>query len=286
MADPRRNRMQGLAASGGAAPRLAPELAGEELLSAIEEQIIPRLVLAHRSDDDLATICEDTRPPPSQEEIAAFADLAVAQDLPKLLERVEEFMNAGLSLETTLLDLITPAAHCLGDEWMEDRRSFADVGLGLAALQRVVGTLGRDRARLADPAPGSRGLVVLTAAPGESHILAIQVAGELLRAHGWAVHIDPGLQDEELLDLVASEPVVMVGLTVSNTALCDTLGRVVDEVKQASLNSDVVVMLGGLPELSAIAPQVGAVHCPTARYAVEWLERHTARGRDSRPPPS
>lgn len=243
-------------------------------MQTIEDQVIPRLVLAHSHAPYDAARCPDARLPPTQEEVADFADLAVAQDMGSVLAVVEGMSRDGLGLESLLIDLVAPAAKLLGEQWLDDDRSFADVTLGLGLLQRLVAVLGGE---LHEPM-NHRGVVLLAAPRGEQHTLAVQLVGELLLQAGWGVRVEIDTDEDDLLELVGSQPVVMVGLSVSNAFLVDPLARLVRRLKDASMNPDLVVMLGGAADLVDFAPRVGAIHCPSARHALDWLDRYERGG--------
>jgi methanogenic corrinoid protein MtbC1 len=195
--------------------------------------------------------------------------LAAAQNMRGAMAQVEVRLHEGMSLESILLDFIAPAARLLGEQWLDDDKSFAEVTLGLGTLHRLLATL---RHRFRSP-PGHRGLVVLLAAPGEQHTLAIHVLGDLLSHAGWEAVVEPKLSEDEVVALVASQPVVMVGISVSCSHLVEPVGRLVARVRECSLNRELIVMVGGALDLSSYAEGIGALHCPNARTALSLLER-------------
>ena len=249
-----------------------PAEARLELLAAIHEKIIPQLVLAHRAEPYGADACESARPPPTEQEVAQFADLAVDEDLPLALAFVQAIASEGISLETVLLHLVAPAARLLGEQWQLDTRTFTEVTIGLGTLQQVVHILGPSYA----PGIAHRGVVLLVAAPREQHTLGIYVLGEIFRRAGWGVQVAPNMTEDELVCVVQSEPVVMVGFSVSNQDLLAPLARLVDAVKKASFNRDIAVMMGGSLDLEAVADQIGAMFCSDPLDAVRRLEHHTS----------
>jgi MerR family transcriptional regulator, light-induced transcriptional regulator len=243
-----------------------------ELLVAIHEKIIPQLVLAHRAEPYGADACKDARPPPTAEEVAQFADIAVDEDLPTALAFVQAIASEGVSLEVVLLHLIAPAARLLGEQWQGDTRTFTEVTIGLGTLQQVVHILGPSYA----PGLTHRGLVLLVAAPREQHTLGIYVLGEIMRRAGWGVQVAPNMTEDELISVVGSELVVMVGFSVSNEDLVRPLASLVAAVKKASLNREIAIMMGGSLDLKGVADQIGAMFCPDPLDAVRWLEHHTS----------
>ncbi|MBS2012437.1 MAG: cobalamin-dependent protein [Deltaproteobacteria bacterium] len=243
--------------------------ARKELLETIQDEIIPRLVVAHHREIERGASCEGQRPPPTPREVEAFASLATTSDLSALLAVVEKLGEEGLTLETVLLDLVGPAARHLGDQWLTDERSFAEVTVGLSTLQQVVHVLAPSFA----PGIPDRGLVVLASPLNEQHTLGIYILGEFLRRAGWGVRVAPSLSREELVAVVEAEHVEMVGLTVSVTDVLVTVDQVIRDLKRVALNPEVIVMVGGAhPDLPSLAARAGAVYCADAPEAVRRLE--------------
>lgn len=256
---------------------LSPE-GRDDLLDTIHERLIPQLLLAHWEEPDAAVACPDTRPPPTEREICDLARIAVAQDLPGALAFVESLSSQGVSLESILLHLVAPAARLLGQEWDEDVTNWADVTVGLGTLQQVVHVLGPGFS----PGIERRGRVVLVAALGEQHTLGVSLLGEFLRRVGWGVHVEPTMADADLITLVGSESIEMVGITVSNAGLVKPLERLVASIKAASVNPNIAVMLGGSPELADDAGRLDATFCAGPHDAVRWLERNAKSGSDEK----
>jgi hypothetical protein len=236
------------------------------LLDTIEDQIIPKLLLAHRSALISGALPADAFEI-SQEEIERFAELSTGQDMAGLLGRLEDLLREGLPLQNVLLDVIAPAAHLLGEQWLDDERSFSDVTVGLGMLQRLVAVIGQ---KVEAPIT-KEGLVVLSAAPGEQHTLAIHVLAELLRSEGWAVQLEPVADEMALLELLGRERVFAIGFTVSNDALLRHLCPLLERIHV--LQPSAQVMLGGAATgLSEVAERLGVRHCQSGRDALDWLD--------------
>jgi methanogenic corrinoid protein MtbC1 len=230
-------------------------------------------MMAHRTDPLSTGRCAETRLPPTADEVFEFARIAACHDLTGALGSVEVLCRQGLSLEQILLDLVAPAARLLGEQWQDDLRSFTEVSAGLGTLQQVVHILGPSFA----PALPHRGLVVLVAAPGEQHTLGLYLVGEFLRRAGWGVQIIPTMTEPEILKLVSSERVEMLGISVSNEDLLGPLASLISAVRESSRNASLTVMLGGSLDLGDFAARNGATLCASdPREAVRCLERHAS----------
>jgi methanogenic corrinoid protein MtbC1 len=253
---------------------LAPE-PRPDLLATIESEIIPRLMLAHRVEPLAQNVCADTRLPPTEEEIFEFARIAACHDLASALAYVESMSRQGLAIEAVLLDLVAPAARLLGEHWKADLRSFTEVSAGLGTLQQVVHVLGPSFA----PVLPHRGLVVLAAAPGEQHTLGLYLVGEFMRRAGWGVQVAPTMSEADLVRVVSTERVEMLGFTVSNTQLLKPLAATIAAVRKNSRDPGLAIMLGGALDLAEFCSknQV-SLFAPDPREAVRWLEDRARTG--------
>lgn len=250
--------------------RTRPE-SGHVLSDVIRDEVLPRLLLAHAAGTHDPTGASDQTNGhvALSQVVVELADLSVAQDLPAALALVESVLASGVSIDRVLLDAVGPAARRLGDQWLDDERSFADVSLGLAVIQRVVSML-RHRVR---PPTAQHGVVVLGAAPNEQHRLGLQILADLLRLAGWDTRYLPDASMEELCAVISTEPVVMLGLTVSSDELAAPLGRWIPKIKKRALNRDLAIMLGGAMDLSESARKLGVVTRRDPRQVIAWLRR-------------
>jgi methanogenic corrinoid protein MtbC1 len=251
------------------------------LLRTIEAEIIPRLMLAHRT---LAADAEDGsgRTAPTATEVEAFARVVLERPASEARARVDALRDAGLALETILIELLGPTARRLGEMWEDDEVGFTEVTIGLSKLQQLVHELGELTHGPSEPSDPV-GRVVLVPAPGEQHTFGMHIVAELFRRAGWTVLTEFSVTNDDLVSLVRDEQVDMVGFSVSSTRLLEPLTALVRELRAASRNPELVVMIGGAIDLSPHVTRVGACCCPRdAREALAELERRTARDGRSR----
>lgn len=221
----------------------------------VEAELLPRLARAHRQSKQT----EPSSRTFSARDVAEFAALSLGTDDMATLERVKRHMGKGRSLERVYLDLIQPAAQMLGDEWVEDRATFAAVTLGLCQMHKVL--------REFSPtfiAPGTRHLVgqhaLLCPAASEQHSLGLAMVAEFLRRDGWAVTGGPFPLEHGLEAAMRNTSVVLVGFSLSCDSGLEALAGQISRVRQLTRNRTVTVMVGGRvfndrPELVA---RVGA----------------------------
>lgn len=223
----------------------------------IEGEIIPRLLVAHSSDQKTMSVSAGDATI-SAAEVEVFAPLSLQVEADELIDYVEAIRRRGVSIETLLVDLLAPAARLLGEFWEDDRCDFVDVTMGLWRLQEVVYEL-CDREPVDHTAgPGHRAL--FASMPGDQHSFGTIVIDELFSREGWRTDRMAEATTPDLIDRVANDWFDLVGLTVSCDCHIAPLPAIIRAVRDVSRNPDVRVMVGGriFAENASLAVEVGA----------------------------
>lgn len=231
-------RQRGVEDCEGAERRLAT------LVHALETEVIPRLVRARRATG--APLAAPSAPPrtPGESEVAAFTDLVLSQDAASAATYVDAMRARGAPLEAVFLELLAPCARRLGELWKADRCDFTQVTVGLWRLHQLLRELSAAfHGAAADHAPERR--VLLAPAPGEQHMFGICMVAEFFRRAGWDVVGGPQGSGGDLTGIVRSEPVGVIGLSLSGEARLDGLASGIREIRRASRNRAIRVMVGG-----------------------------------------
>ena len=107
------------------------------LAAAIEDEVIPRLLLSQRSH--LGEVHTDVKPTSAAGEgcIDEFVQLLLTDELEVAYAYIDSVRVRGVTLSGIYLELLAPAARVLGTMWEEDRVSFADVTVALCRLHDV-----------------------------------------------------------------------------------------------------------------------------------------------------
>lgn len=112
-----------------------------------------------------------------------FFDLAASSDVDGALALVRELLDAGVSTEELVTDVVAPAQQRVGLLWASDTWSVAQEHAATAVVDAVVGHL----QYAAPPAVGGRGRVAVVCAEGEWHALPARLVAVGLRTRGWEV---------------------------------------------------------------------------------------------------
>ncbi|MCJ2053287.1 B12-binding domain-containing protein [Methylobacterium sp. J-070] len=213
----------------------------DALARVVEAEILPRLMLAHRPA--AARRRGRAGRAPSPQEIARFSALLLAPGPVDLDAQVDALREGGLPLARLLLDLLAPAARHLGALWEEDACDFLAVTEALGRLQAVSRRLCAEMESESVPANGRS--VLLMPCPGETHRFGLSIVASFFREAGWDVTTavpGPGLDP---LELLGADWFDVVGLSLSSDVLTPALAGTVSDMRSASRNPDIRVLVGG-----------------------------------------
>lgn len=235
---------------------LARRLAG--LAGIVEDQVVPRLVQAHRLSANEPTLAETLLDKPDDGVVEALADLVVA-DGAAAWDRVRRLHDEGMSIEAIYLNVLAPTARRLGRLWEEDRSDFADVTVGVGRLQQMLHDFeGAFQSEAAAWLPAQR--VLLMPAPEEQHTFGLFMIGQFMRRAGWDAWTGPLLPDRELTKLMKVGGFSVIGFSASSDCRLDALAETIARVRRLAKGRPLCVMVGGyaFAGRSALVEQVGA----------------------------
>jgi methanogenic corrinoid protein MtbC1 len=256
----------GRAAASGSADSAACQ---QSMASLIADEIIPRLIAAHRAGDGEGAGDGLTTLDP-----ARLADLAIHSDARHLADLSEVAMAQGLCFESLMLDVMAPAARILGERWEDDRADFIEVTLGLWRLQELVHELASRRCGFEANVMHER-RILCAVAPGDDHSFGSLLLEEMFRRAGWTCTGLRGSTRSQLLRQVAEGWFEIIALTVSVERNSATLTDLVADLRAASCNPGVSIMVGGpvFNDHASLAEEIGAdATASNARAALHQAE--------------
>jgi len=230
------------------------------LLRVIEGEIIPRLLLAHRSHET-----QSPRPRPREAALtprdrSQFLSLVLTDTAASSEQFVDGLVRRGVPHEVLFLDLLTHTARRLGELWEEDRCDFADVAIGLCRLHEVL----REHSVVNDAAalPVSMDVprILLTTACADKHVFGVVMVAEFFRRSGWRVRSEPGAFPGQLAGILGAEPFDLLGISAACDAFADDVASEIEMLRKASRNTGLRVLVGGRLFLDApeLVARVGA----------------------------
>ena len=240
------------------------------ILSIVEAQIIPRLLVSKQIGKPHLTLVSSSKAMPSKKEIETFTELCVSESSKDAQSFVDDFLDTGLSTEDIFLGLLTPAAKYLGSQWDDDRMDFSQVNLGLVRLHSIANEI-RRTSKSGQLVKDKAKCVMIASAPGSMHMLGTTIVADFFRKEDWQVVVAISSSANELVKTVSNEWFDVLGLSLSIDQQLTGLADLIDQFKSLSLNPRMVVMLGG-PIFSAKkldANDFGANGiCDNAKHAV------------------
>jgi len=214
------------------------------ILSIVEAQIIPRLLVSKQIGKPHLTLVSSSKAMPSKKEIETFTELCVSESSKDAQSFVDDFLDTGLSTEDIFLGLLTPAAKYLGSQWDDDRMDFSQVNLGLVRLHSIANEI-RRTSKSGQLVKGKAKNVMIASAPGSMHMLGTTIVADFFRKEDWQVVVAISSSANELVKTVSNEWFDVLGLSLSIDQQLTGLADLIDQFKSLSLNPRMVVMLGG-----------------------------------------
>lgn len=214
-----------------------------QLARAIEYEIIPRLMLAHRAVEP-GVRADDVEQAISAADVASFAKLVLSHEEDQALAAIDALRARHVSVERIYVELLAPTARYLGELWDEDLCNFTDVTVGLGRLQRVLRELSPALGRSVEhPAQGRR--ILLLPSPGELHTFGLVMVSEFFRHAGWDVIGGAWATGDEAVSMVAAEWFDVVGFSMGAAGNIAALAATIAAVRHATCNKDLAVLVGG-----------------------------------------
>jgi methanogenic corrinoid protein MtbC1 len=217
------------------------------LARAIETDVIPRLVQAHRPPAGQAPEALAAAPVSiSDEEVQAFVAQIIDDSETVIAAAAAQWRHGGLAVETLYLELLGPSARHLGFMWEEDLCDFSTVTVALGRLQRLMREWSPAfGAEVDHPPHGRRALFVQ---PGdEQHSFGLSMVAEFFRRDGWDVLGGVGGAVTDPSAKVRDEWVDIIGFSVGSDSRIPWLKETIRAARAAARNPDLVVLVGGPP---------------------------------------
>ncbi|CAM5793695.1 B12-binding domain-containing protein [Rhizobacter sp. Root404] len=222
----------------------ANDMRMSQLARTIEQEIIPRLMLAHRAASEPVARSVAPGKALTAEDVEQFAKLVLAHDEDVAFATINTLRARDVSVEKIYLDLLAPTARYLGKLWEDDLCSFTDVTVGLGRLQRVLRELSPALGRSVEhPVQGRR--VLLLPSPGEQHTFGLVMVAEFFRRAGWDVTGGAWAAGADAATLVQAEWFDVIGFSLGAEVHLPQLTASIAAVRHAACNQDIAILVGG-----------------------------------------
>ena len=215
------------------------------LAKAVEYEIIPRLMLAHRIPQECASHPLTAAQHVTPEDVAVFAELVLHQDDRAVRDCVIELRDRGVPIEAIFLDLLSPVARQLGEMWERDLCSFTEVTVGLGRLQKVLRENSATLRQFDSSERREQGRrILLMPCPGEQHTFGLSLVSELFHRAGWDV-VTCFLATDAAAVMVKNDWYDVVGFSLGSQSGIAKLRAAMSLVRQVSQNPGISIIAGG-----------------------------------------
>jgi methanogenic corrinoid protein MtbC1 len=261
--------------------------ATEALASVVVRDIVPRLLIDHRSRP--ATSHDRSRPAPfTAREETAFTKAVLAEPIETLRTTIDDYLLDGITAEQILLQLMTPVARRLGALWEADAIDLVDVTIGVQNMQVLVRHLqereGESQVWRPRRRSQSRGAqtnaILLLPAPEEDHAFGLVVLGDVLRRRGFDVFGGLPVSRREMMTLVEARHYAVIGFSISCERHVLSLTRFITRVRTAVRATGTHILVGGqlVNKSPGLERRVGADQAfSDAVAAAEHIAAHVAQ---------
>jgi len=229
------------------------------LAKAVEYEIIPRLMLAHRVPHECATHPVTCRSLVTAEDVAVFAEIVLHEEDAVVRDCIITLRDRGVPVESIFLDLLAPVARHLGEMWERDLCTFSEVTIGLGRLQKVLreNSAAFEQFEPAKRREGGR-RILLMPCPGEQHTFGLSLVAEFFHRAGWDV-ITSFLASEAATTMVARDWYDVIGFSLGRAEGVARLSETMGKVRTTSRNPAISIIAGGPlfllhPELAEAVP--------------------------------
>lgn len=238
---------------------LAGASGDKRLLELVEAEIIPRLMLAHRNQNETAQVTSTIR----ASEVETFVRALLERSREPAASLLAGYIERSVPLEAIFLQLFAPAARYLGELWEADLCNFSQVTLSLWRLQSLLHDLspsfhanpatGRNRA-------GAERRILLCTLPGQQHTFGLSMLSEFFRRDGWVVLTIPAPEPGEMLGTLSKHWFDVLAMSASLDGETSDLRKTIQAARKTSQNPRLAVIVGGPLFLRqpALADAVGA----------------------------
>lgn len=195
-------------------------------------QALASEVLARLANRRVAAIGRDPAPTGEvvidgrmEARIEELSRALLALDDSAATEIVMEAHADGAPVETLYLGLLAEAARRLGRWWQDDRIASVEVVIGAGRIYAIM----RGLRRLFGPGParGAGFRAAFGSVPGETHVLGVAMAADLMTMHGWEIDLRAGLDHETLVAEIGNGQYPIIGLSASTTRMLFPLARLI-----------------------------------------------------------
>jgi 5-methyltetrahydrofolate--homocysteine methyltransferase len=182
--------------------------------------------------------------------------------------RVNDALSQGISAEEILNKGLVRGMNIISEQFKNNEIFIPEVLVSARAMNSGLEIL---ESLLAEARVKSAGKVVIGTAKGDLHDIGKNIVAMLLKGAGFdVVDLGTDVSKEKYLESVQKEEADIVGISALLTTTMVYMREVIEAIKNAGLERNVKIMIGGAPVTRAYADQIRADgYAPDAASAVD-----------------
>ncbi|APE45708.1 hypothetical protein BOO69_19335 (plasmid) [Sulfitobacter alexandrii] len=189
------------------------------------KQTLPETTVVSLAREVLRRLAQQTpRRAFDRADIDSFGAALVEGSSAHAYQMVEKHHAKGASVQDIYLGLLSPAAKLLGEKWVSDELTFAEVTIGTGRIYAIMRSL-RFTLEPGDLPPSKSAF--FASVPDETHTLGVKMAADLFRQKGWHIDVEAGLDHDALLERIIASRQRLVGISAGGQHALPALARLI-----------------------------------------------------------
>lgn len=175
--------------------------------------------------------------------VTALSEVCVLSDENDFNRKIAQLRAEGLTSSDLVQQVIPDTARLLGEHWLDDRLTFAEVTIGARRLQHAVYEAMRITP-VAAPNLVLQAQGAMIVPVGEDHMIGASVACHAFEQRGVRMRLIVGLEEEPLAKMLRLSGFAFVGFSVSSEKSVDLTLSLVEKLSTAH-DIQVPMVIGG-----------------------------------------
>lgn len=194
----------------------------EDVVVSLAREVLVRLSAHFDDESKRQTAITDAK-------IEELAHALMSSDKTKAPRLVAAEQNTGTPIKTLYLSYLGGAARRLGEWWESDEASFAQVIAGSGRIYAIMRGLRPIFAEPDQAMPNKSAMFAVV--PGETHLLGVKMAADLLRADDWDIDLQLPETHDALIDAVSQQSPKIIGLSAAGEYALPDLAKLVVAIR-------------------------------------------------------
>ncbi len=192
----------------------------------------------------------------SQVKVEEFVTALLNNNVPGLLEQVEQNLTAGIELTEVINQGMVVAMTVIGEKFQNGEIYIPEM---MIAARSMSAALDHFKSRLGEKSEQKKGKVVIGTVKGDLHDIGKSLVAMILKGQGYLVEdLGVSVSPEQFVKAVQNNKPDVVALSALLTTTMIEMNNTIKALKDAGLRDGVKVIVGGAPVTQKFADQIGA----------------------------